>query len=134
MVSWLAPGGRILVEVPNVVGLGGQLFGKYWVGLELPRHLTHFSPETMRAMVERAGGVIVRAQHKSKPRSFIRSLRHWLRDRAGWTSRLSLALLESRVGSGLLKLVLELLLPLAELAGRGEAVRYVIRRREEALA
>lgn len=131
MVGWLAPGGLIIVEVPNMAGVGSRLFGRYWSGLELPRHLIHFTPETMRAMVERAGGVIVAVQHKSKPRYFIRSLRSRLRDWNGPAARLGLAVLENRVGAGLLKLALELLLPLAEVAGRGEAARYFIRRRDD---
>lgn len=131
MIKWLAPGGLIIVEVPNVSGWGGQLFGKHWSGLELPRHLIQFSPETMRAMVERAGGLVIKAQHNSKPRYFMRSLRYWLQDGAGIPSRLALTLLKSRIGAGLLKLSLEGLLPIAELLKQGEVVRYFIRRRGE---
>ena len=74
----------------------------------------------MRAMVERAGGEIVRAFHKSKPRYLIRSLRFRLRNGGG-----------PLAGEGILKLALELVLPLAEATGRGEAVRFFIRRSGE---
>ena len=120
MLRWTAPGGRVIVEVPNVGGWGGRLFGRYWSGLELPRHLIQFTPQTMRAMVERAGGEIVRAFHKSKPRYLIRSLRFRLTDGTG-----------PLAGEGMLKLALELVLPLAEAMGRGEAVRFFIRRSGE---
>ena len=30
-------------------------FGADWFGLDLPRHLTHFTPATLRALLERAG-------------------------------------------------------------------------------
>jgi SAM-dependent methyltransferase len=51
----LAPGGKLLVAVPNIDGLPFRWFGSSWYGLDLPRHLTHFSPLTLRWMLERAG-------------------------------------------------------------------------------
>jgi 2-polyprenyl-3-methyl-5-hydroxy-6-metoxy-1,4-benzoquinol methylase len=51
----LAPGGRLLVAVPNIASLPFQWFGPAWYGLDLPRHLTHFSPATLNAMLLKAG-------------------------------------------------------------------------------
>jgi SAM-dependent methyltransferase len=51
----LAPGGKLLVAVPNMKGLGFRWFGPAWYGLDLPRHLTHFTPPTLCRMLERAG-------------------------------------------------------------------------------
>lgn len=129
MVRWLAPGGLAIVEVPNAGGLGAVLFGSYWSGFDLPRHLVHFTPTTMRALVTRAGGTIDRAEHKSKARYFLRSLRHRLSDGRGGPLA---TLLDSRVGGGVVKLGVELLSPVGEWARRGEAVRYFIRRAEAA--
>lgn len=130
MVRWLAPGGLIILEVPNAAGWGAQLFGRYWSGLDFPRHLVHFTPGTMRAMVEKAGGRVLGAFHRTKPRYFLRSLRHGLADGNGLASRLGLTLVTSRLGGGVLKLILELFMPLARPLKRGEAVRYFIGRRE----
>ena len=128
MLHWLAPGGLILIEVPNIAGLGGRLFGRYWSGLDFPRHLTHFTPATMQAMVQRAGGRVVAVRHRTKPRWLIRSLRHWLRDQPGRTAHVALHAVDSTVGSMLTKLMLELVLPAARRAGLGEMTQYVIRR------
>jgi SAM-dependent methyltransferase len=70
----LVPGGRLLVAVPNIDSLPFRWFGPSWYGLDLPRHLIHFSPGTIRHMVERAG-LRVRG---------LRMLRHsrWLRESA----------------------------------------------------
>ena len=39
MLEWLAPGGLVIVEVPNVAGVGGRLFGRYWSGaISAARH------------------------------------------------------------------------------------------------
>jgi SAM-dependent methyltransferase len=126
MLEWLAPGGMAIVEVPNVAGVGGRAFGRYWSGLDFPRHLTHFTPETMGAMVERAGGRVSAARHRTKPRYLIRSVRHALADRPGPLASLGLALVDSRLGRGAMKLVLEATLPLARHLRLGEAVRYTI--------
>jgi SAM-dependent methyltransferase len=129
IVRWLAAGGLAIVEVPNAGGLGATLFRSYWSGFDLPRHLVHFTPATMGALVTRAGGAVERAEHKSKARYFLRSLRHRLSGgRGGALARL----LDSRVGGGVIKLGIELLSPLGEWTRRGEAVRYFIRRADAA--
>jgi SAM-dependent methyltransferase len=125
MLEWLAPGGLLIVEVPNAGGLGAALFGRAWSGLELPRHLSHFAPATLERAVAQAGGRVVWRWHQAKPRYYLWSLRHWLRDRGlDRTARLA----EWRPVYGVLKLFLELTLPLARWAGRGEVLRVGIER------
>jgi SAM-dependent methyltransferase len=127
MLAWLAPGGLLIVEVPNVGGWGGALFGRFWSGLDFPRHLIHFTPATMRALVERCGGRVVDEWHWSKPRWIIRSARFALAARATAPARAARSALDSRVGGGLVKLVLEVALRAAGPARRGEVTRYFIR-------
>jgi 2-polyprenyl-3-methyl-5-hydroxy-6-metoxy-1,4-benzoquinol methylase len=43
----LAPGGRVVVGVPNFGALARRAFGPSWDGLELPRHLHHFTRRTL---------------------------------------------------------------------------------------
>jgi SAM-dependent methyltransferase len=132
MLGWLAPDGLLVVEVPNVGGWGGALFGRHWSGLDFPRHLIHFTPVTMRALVERCGGRVVDEWHWSKPRWIIRSVRFWLTARPGAGARAALVALDSRLGGGLVKLGLEIALKAAGPARRGEVVRYFIRHAGEA--
>jgi SAM-dependent methyltransferase len=51
----LAPGGKLIVSAPNIDSLPFKWFGRYWRGLDLPRHLTHFTPDTLQLMLARAG-------------------------------------------------------------------------------
>jgi 2-polyprenyl-3-methyl-5-hydroxy-6-metoxy-1,4-benzoquinol methylase len=51
----LVPGGRLYVAVPNIDSLAFRWFGTAWYGLDLPRHLTHFTPWTLHVMLEQAG-------------------------------------------------------------------------------
>ena len=120
MLHWLAPGGLLIVEVPNAGGLGARLFGGAWSGLELPRHLSHFTPETLERVIDKAGGRIVWIWHQAKPRTYLWSLSALLRDR-GWNALADFT--EWRPVYGVLKLGLELLVPLARVARRGEAIR-----------
>ena len=43
----LAPGGKLVVAVPNIDSLPFRWFGRHWFGLDLPRHLTHFTPASL---------------------------------------------------------------------------------------
>jgi 2-polyprenyl-3-methyl-5-hydroxy-6-metoxy-1,4-benzoquinol methylase len=70
----LAPGGKLIIATPNIDSLPFRWFGHAWYGLDLPRHLTHFAPWTLRLMLHRAGFRVGR----------IRMVRHssWLRSSA----------------------------------------------------
>lgn len=70
----LAAGGKLIVSVPNIDSLPFRWFGQAWIGLDVPRHLVHFAPWTLRVMLHRAGFRQFR----------IRMQRHssWLRDTA----------------------------------------------------
>ena len=45
--KWLKPGGILYLQVPNIDALEARIFRSYWYGLELPRHLYHFSPASL---------------------------------------------------------------------------------------
>jgi 2-polyprenyl-3-methyl-5-hydroxy-6-metoxy-1,4-benzoquinol methylase len=48
---WLKPNGFLYVILPNIDSWEAHFFQSYWYGLELPRHLFHFSPASLeRAM------------------------------------------------------------------------------------
>jgi 2-polyprenyl-3-methyl-5-hydroxy-6-metoxy-1,4-benzoquinol methylase len=64
----LAPGGRLFVAVPNIDSAAFRWCGPAWIGLDLPRHLTHFTPRTLRQMLEAAGfraGAVRMVRHSS---------------------------------------------------------------------
>ena len=45
-----APGGTLVVEVPNHQSVWRKLFGRYYFGLYLPRHLLHFDECMLKKM------------------------------------------------------------------------------------
>jgi 2-polyprenyl-3-methyl-5-hydroxy-6-metoxy-1,4-benzoquinol methylase len=48
-------GGRLIISTPNMKSLGHQMFGRYWRGLEVPRHLMLFSPRALCECIRQAG-------------------------------------------------------------------------------
>lgn len=51
----LRPGGLLAIITPNIKSLGHVLFKANWRGLEPPRHLHIFSPESLLNLTERTG-------------------------------------------------------------------------------
>lgn len=53
--KWLKPGGIFYAIMPNIDSAGAKIFGTYWYALELPRHLYHFSPKSLRNVAGAVG-------------------------------------------------------------------------------
>lgn len=51
----LKPGGFILIAVPNYTSADAQNYGPYWAAWDVPRHLYHFSPESMKKLLPEHG-------------------------------------------------------------------------------
>jgi 2-polyprenyl-3-methyl-5-hydroxy-6-metoxy-1,4-benzoquinol methylase len=51
----LRPRGLLVVAVPNVASWSFKHFGRHWFGLDVPRHLTHFTPDTLNAVLAAEG-------------------------------------------------------------------------------
>lgn len=43
----MAPGGRLVIGVPNIRALARRITGGSWDGLELPRHLVHYDRDSL---------------------------------------------------------------------------------------
>ncbi|MHB8754119.1 MAG: class I SAM-dependent methyltransferase [Candidatus Acidiferrales bacterium] len=55
VLEWLKPGGIFYAALPNIDSWEARLLGTYWYGLELPRHLFHFSPRSLRYAMTSVG-------------------------------------------------------------------------------
>lgn len=72
------PGGKIVIEVPNIDCVWISVFGRWWDAWYLPYHRTHFSRESLRALVESSKLKIITEVNVSVPtmgRSFANLLR-----------------------------------------------------------
>ena len=55
VAGWLAPDGVVVLRVPNIRGFDAVSLRTRWHGLSLPYHLVHFTPDTLREALRRAG-------------------------------------------------------------------------------
>jgi SAM-dependent methyltransferase len=53
--SWLRPEGIVVLGLPNRRSLEAKLFGKYWAGLDVPRHYSVFAPDDVRRLLGETG-------------------------------------------------------------------------------
>src|ERR1019366_7639872 len=59
----LRPGGVLLIAVPNFGSPEAVLGRAGWFHLDVPRHLVHFTPSTLTAILEAAGFQPVKVTH-----------------------------------------------------------------------
>ena len=57
--SALETNGRLVLRVPNMESVQAKLLGMRWKGLEFPRHLSHFSQDSLGKMIESHGLKVV---------------------------------------------------------------------------
>lgn len=60
--AMLADGGVLSLTIPNVEGVGKRVFGKYWVGWDLPRHLYIFPRPVLETMLNQMGFELIDAR------------------------------------------------------------------------
>lgn len=47
--------GVVIISVNNIASLEARIFKRYWFHLFLPKHLYHFSPDSLRAILKKSG-------------------------------------------------------------------------------
>lgn len=47
--------GRIFIAVPNYTSHDAAVYGEFWAAYDVPRHLYHFSPESMERLLSKNG-------------------------------------------------------------------------------
>jgi 2-polyprenyl-3-methyl-5-hydroxy-6-metoxy-1,4-benzoquinol methylase len=78
----LRPGGHLIIETPNTLGIDARIFrNRHWGGYHIPRHLVVFNSDSIRTLLESNRFSIVRTEHLVSPAFWIQSVHHWLDDR-----------------------------------------------------
>ena len=55
----LKPDGRLVIAVPNYTSFDASVYRQYWAAYDVPRHLYHFSPLSMKLLVHKNGMRII---------------------------------------------------------------------------
>jgi SAM-dependent methyltransferase len=53
--SILRKNGRLIIAVPNYTSYDASVYQQYWAAYDVPRHLYHFSPESMSMLADKKG-------------------------------------------------------------------------------
>ncbi|HMI84735.1 MAG TPA: class I SAM-dependent methyltransferase [Polyangiaceae bacterium] len=101
----LKPGGILAIEVPDVSGPMGRLFGAEWWQVDAPRHLTFFSPATLTRMLESAGFEVLKVRRYGLVMSFGYSLLQALGFRYFRSNKLLFLTLSTLIGIPLFPLL-----------------------------
>lgn len=78
----LKDGGVLLARVPYLEGIGARLFGRYWAGLDAPRHLHVFPRSVLTDMLREVSLVPVSWQCWGSYHISALSVQFWLQARA----------------------------------------------------
>lgn len=79
LMRWTRPGGWLVLSVPNAGSYEFKMFRDMWYALQLPTHLTHFTPKTIEQMLSRAGWRLENIFHHQNVNNLIASLGYHLR-------------------------------------------------------
>jgi 2-polyprenyl-3-methyl-5-hydroxy-6-metoxy-1,4-benzoquinol methylase len=77
LADWLAPGGVLAIETPNLNSWDARLFkSTYWGGYHIPRHWTLFNETSLRRAVESVGLEFVTLRYQTGHSFWLYSLHH----------------------------------------------------------
>lgn len=79
--------GEILMALPNAESWACKIFGRYWYGLDVPRHVISYSPKTLTMLLARNDMRIEEMTYASCG-SFVGSFSNFLRSRFGYRGNL----------------------------------------------
>lgn len=87
LARWIRPGGWLVISTPNAAALEFQVFKEFWYALQLPTHLYHYTPQTLRQVLEHGGWRMERVFHQRVLSNMIASIGYVLRSR-GYKNKL----------------------------------------------
>ena len=83
--DWLAPGGILAIETPNIDSIDARLFRRtYWGGYHFPRHWHLFNRKTLSTLMQSQGIEPVHISYQTGHSFWMYSLHHLLRYRLKW--------------------------------------------------
>jgi len=61
--DWLKNDGVLIIDVPNYEGTDARKNWKEWIGWDLPYHLYHFTPQTLKELLKICGFYVVKTKN-----------------------------------------------------------------------
>jgi SAM-dependent methyltransferase len=105
--DWTNPAGWLTCAVPDASSFLFRRFREHWYDLDLPRHLYHYTPETLTRLLGDTGWQVERVMSQPTFNSFAGSLGYHFRKRKGADSSLARWFLDLPESRNPLKKLLE---------------------------
>jgi len=67
--------GTLVIGIPNANSFEAKIFKKYWSAWDLPRHLYHFTPNTIKSLLNKTGFQVLEIKFDNNPTVTLSSLR-----------------------------------------------------------
>jgi SAM-dependent methyltransferase len=72
--------GKLIISIPNVDSFEAKHLKKYWTAWELPRHLYHFTPVTIKSMLNKTGFEVIDIEYDNNPNIILSSFKYLFKD------------------------------------------------------
>ena len=122
----LKPGGALVLGLPNIASWQSRVFGRHWMHLDVPRHLCHFTPDSIERALARSGLRLTRIDFRSPEHDPLGWVQSAL-DRLGFEKDLLLRLLtrgQRRSGRLAAGAAIALAVPLSALGAAAAAASW----------
>ena len=70
----LRKGGVLYMSTPNVDGVSAEKFKSFWWGLDCPRHIILYSPDTFAKLIHAANFSAIDVYHEESSKDYLRSM------------------------------------------------------------
>jgi SAM-dependent methyltransferase len=78
--SWVTPSAYLIASIPDASALERRIFGDRWYALQMPTHLYHYTPETIRDVLRNAGWELKKVTWQRNCNNLLKSLECLLED------------------------------------------------------
>jgi 2-polyprenyl-3-methyl-5-hydroxy-6-metoxy-1,4-benzoquinol methylase len=89
----LRPGGWLVFSIPNLESIEASLFGRHWLGWDLPRHLYLFPQHQLRSILQETGLRLVDRQNIAGSHAALEYSLRFLFNARGWRGQKAQTLL-----------------------------------------
>jgi SAM-dependent methyltransferase len=79
--TWTKPNGYLVISIPDISGFDFKLFKHNWYSLHLPAHLYHFTPSSIKSILQLSGWQIEKIVWHRNPDNLLRSIGYWAEEK-----------------------------------------------------
>ncbi len=79
LAQWVNPGAWLVLSIPNAASLQFRSFKENWYDLHLPNHLYHFTPHTLKRVLQAGGWTLDKVYHQRVLKNLVASIGYVLR-------------------------------------------------------